>query len=161
VIERVDRTGSVARRSVILMSLKRVDRLKNPVPLLHIRCPHCQHRDVINARRPDLLRCSNCDRIEMIHEGERLRPSEHKAAPAPERPKQAAELKQPPRSLRMSRGKRILTPRIPSGLGIGTFSLQHQRQIEYRIKVIGRNNEGLAQALHGGFGAPLVVQYKL
>ena len=44
------------------------------------------------------------------------------------------------------------------GFSVFAFSLQQERQIEHCINVVGRNQQGLAQAFDGGFGASLVIQ---
>ena len=43
-------------------------------------------------------------------------------------------------------------------LWVDALSLQHQREIEHCIDVVGRNHKRLAQALDGGFGTPLIIQ---
>ena len=50
-----------------------------------------------------------------------------------------------------------IPPPIVCGFGKCAFPLQQQRQVERCINVVGRNQQGLAQALDGGFGAPLTI----
>jgi hypothetical protein len=81
------------------------------MPLLAISCPHCQHTGFVSADRlPGVLRCSDCSFARMVRTANRTVSSRRAAAlnAADNRPKQPRQ-----RAL-MSRGKRVLTPRMPA-----------------------------------------------